>query len=194
MRFAALRTGDCSINPKFARDAASRSPPATVISTSRSRIPRFPFPCTPPTGRSIDEGEEASFGMIAAWGLARRLRSPGDLAEDRTSGIWFEQALFQTFHPGPQWTRCEEKLITGGTPPGMKSILSSKRTTGSSLVEIKSSSTVAPADAKNLHVFGRVARQRARPTGAVYSSVRRRHEPDTCKKLHRAFGRLHVPG
>jgi hypothetical protein len=155
MRFAALRTGRLLNQSEIARDAAIPQPTChryLNLLEAGYQISRLPVYAANRT-KSLTKAKKLFWNDcgLAAW-LAG-LRSPGDLARRPDIGIWFEQALFQTFHSWTAMDPLRRKAYYWRDAHGHEVDLVIEKDDRIVAIEIKSSSTVAPADAKNLHVF-----------------------------------------
>lgn len=196
MRFAALRTGRLINQSEIARDAAIPQPTChryLNLLEAGYQLSRLPVYAVNQT-KSLIKAKKLFWNDcgLAAW-LAG-LRSPRDIAQRPDRGLWFEQALFQTFHAWIAMDPLRRKAYYWRDNKGQEVDLIIEKDDRVVAFEIKASSTVAPADAKNLNAFaaslGR-RRDRLARTIVLYGGASNRTLGDNCIAL--SAGRL-FPG
>jgi hypothetical protein len=155
MRFAALRTGRLINQSGIARDAAISQPTChryLNLLEAGYQISRLPMYAVNQT-KSMTKAKKLFWNDcgLAAW-LAD-VRSSEDLMRRPDMGFWFEQALFQTFHAWIAMNPLRRKAYYWRDSHGQEVDLILEKDNRIIACEIKASSAVMPADAKNLDGF-----------------------------------------
>ena len=155
MRFAAQRTGRLINQSGIARDAAISQPTChryLNLLEAGYQISRLPVYVANQT-KSMTKAKKLFWNDcgLAAW-LAD-IRSPGEIMRRPDAGFWFEQALFQTFHAWIAMNPLRRKAYYWRDNQGQEVNLIIEKDDSIIACEMKTSSTVAPHDTKNLNGF-----------------------------------------